>query len=447
MYIYEKKFSIFKDDLNEFELRRQLRISSATAKCRRLIRRSRSAMTAVQARKQRLRPLPELKKSQRAVVLRSLQADLIKDIHSLAEKWKELLASRSVQLPTIKLDCNLTLPLGSLNLEKRIRVLVELGIIDVVYTQWKTRQVEDEGEQTELQVTHGILNTLCHLGVSTRSLQDILSVSQSPVKAYKVWQLKKQLQKELDQVVPIHPLKEGCDAYYIDPEKLLRYILPGMLQRGELKTDTITVCISGDGRNMNILREKSSIIISLKLSFGDNNSTKYLLPIALARGKESRENIELIMSRLRPSLSRIKTHGIRVFQQKVISVRLAFCSDGKFLLLTLGIHAANGKFSCPFCVLKKDFWLKFLEPCDEENSKNLRRSSDLRKRRGAGPCPAHTSMQTCGASAHGAEKENLIAGLIEQENIFIDELHLFLRLWDLAMDYLLSYCENYSIER
>ena len=443
MYTDKDKKNIFENDLDEIDLRKIKNQSKPRPKL--LLRRSRTTISQ-RTIPRAVKTLCELKKTQRSRVLASTEDDLLKEIMELSKRWNERMGKRCIEIPTLEIICNMTIPLQEHKLYKRIRVLSDCGVIDVSSSCWRKEKPADDAE-SDINTAHSILYTYCHRGIATRTLQDVLSACGSKVKAHTVWNLKKQLNFELDQRVPIQQLKPGSDAFYIDPEKLLKYILPGLVERGEIRGSQITICISGDGRNMNILREKASIIISLKIALGDSHSTKYLLPIALARGKECRENIALIMSALKESLQRVKRSGVAVFQRRIVAVRWTFCSDGKFLLMALGIHAANGKFSCPYCVLKKDFWIKSLEYSTMTLAENLRSPHDLSKRRGQDCCPAHPTIQACRASTHGADKSNLLEGIVDMNNVFIDELHLFLRLWDAALDYILAYCEHYSIER
>ena len=349
-----------------------------------------------------------------------------------------------VVLKKIEVSCVLKTETSEGECESRLHILSDHGILDMSFTNW--RKCPKELETREVDRAHLLLYTFCRQAVSTRTFQDILSASDSSVKAYRVWELKKKQNEELDNLVPIRQIMPSKDAFYMSPEKLLKYILPGMYESDALQENDVTVCLSGDGRNMKILREPSSIIISLKISAGNPHETKYLFPIALARGQENRENIELIMSKLRADLMRLKYNGIRIGERRV-KIRLAFCADGKFLLMILGLKAAQAKFSCPYCVLHKDHWVKKLDKSNFDIRDELRSPIDLSRRTGGGNCPHHNSPQACKSSAHGVKSENLLQGLVDLKDIFIDELHLFLRLWDLLRNYILAFCEQYELQR
>jgi hypothetical protein len=54
-------------------------------------------------------------------------------------------------------------------------------------------------------------------------------------------------------------------------------------------------------------------------------------------------------------------------------------------------------------------------------------------------CPGN--FNRCNSAKHGMKRHCLLAGIVDLEHIIIDELHLFLRLWDLIMNILLGYVE------
>lgn len=398
----------------------------------------------VQPRRLYRKSLSDLGRAARIARLTSVKGLVTQEFKDTSERVLRLTHQRcGVHLRRLDVTCKFRVKTAEGELESRLNILSDRGIIDITEAQWKKCQ---DIQEEENDAAHKILYSFCRRAISTRTLQDILSASDSSVKAWRVWQLKKEQNSELDRLVPILQLKVGYDAFYISPEKLLKYILPGMYANGEVEGNNLTVSLSGDGRNMKILREQGSIIVSLKISTGSSHETKYLFPIALARGKEKRENIELIMHRLRADLMRLKHYGVRIGERR-IQIRLTFCSDGKFLLLVLGLQSANGKFSCPYCVLHKDHWVKCLYNRDYDLRNEERSPTNLARRIGGGHCYVHASDQICAASTHGKVRENLLDGLIEPSNIFIDELHLFLRLWDLTIFYLLAFCEHYSLEK
>jgi hypothetical protein len=103
---------------------------------------------------------------------------------------------------------------------------------------------------------------------------------------------------------------------------------------------------------------------------------------------------------------------------------------------------AIGTFSCPFCFVPNTMW-GAVHAGKLSASDHLRESFTLMSRP-VHNCPKHP--QRCKGDSHGCEKENLLMGLFELEDVFLDELHLFLRLWDLLLNILLGYVEPFYRE-
>jgi len=62
------------------------------------------------------------------------------------------------------------------------------------------------------------------------------------------------------------------------------------------------------------------------------------------------------------------------------------------------------------------------------------------------PCPDHASVSSCNRAKHGTQRGCLLTGLLELTDIIVDELHFFLRLFDMLLELLLSYVETFNIE-
>ena len=83
-----------------------------------------------------------------------------------------------------------------------------------------------------------------------------------------------------------------------------------------------------------------------------------MFTIAVGRGCESYENLALLFEKITPSLYSLKKGTFIHPSSSSFGIDMFFCSDGKFLLICLGLVAANGTFSCPFCALPNYDWSK-----------------------------------------------------------------------------------------
>ena len=405
-YVSKEKYSMFEDDLQE-ERKRSSRGSDnkdtvcAETEMEREKEREKDKEVGRRVVKKGGRPtknFSEIGKRQRNRLIKEYSKFVMTKMEAAMKEVQEKYGERMAVVTTF-VSVSSTFPKGAEGVAERKHTLtLDGGELSVVEVRCKTPH-----KCSDLEVAHHILHETVKGCISERSAQNILSAADGRVKAYKVKKLKKVLDSALDEVAPIIQLKEGCDAYYIEPHRYLQLILPH-LRKNEVIGRSVTLCLSGDGRNMKVLREKSSIIISMKIITRDVYSTKYVIPIALAKGTECRENIEIIFSKLDSSLQLVK-QGIRC-GNAILPVRLTFCSDGKFLLMILGMKAANAHFSCPYCVLKKDKWLSCAQNTEYSVENDLRDPARMSQRIGQGACPAHSGI-TCGNSPHGVESTNL----------------------------------------
>jgi hypothetical protein len=131
-----------------------------------------------------------------------------------------------------------------------------------------------------------------------------------------------------------------------------------------------------------------------------------------------------------------------IVRGKPLGFKFLFCSDGKFLNCVMGMTGATGLFCCPFCFVPNSMWPNIYagKICADDY---LRQSFALLSRP-VSNCPQHPAR--CRGDSHGCVKPNLLEGIFELEDIYLDELHLFLRLWDLLLNILLGYVEPFHRE-
>jgi hypothetical protein len=77
--------------------------------------------------------------------------------------------------------------------------------------------------------------------------------------------------------------------------------------------------------------------------------------MAISRGKESYENLKILWDVLNPELKQVKKMRF-LLGTHCYKLEFFFCSDAKFLLIALGMTAASGKYSCPYCCIPNVSW-------------------------------------------------------------------------------------------
>jgi hypothetical protein len=60
-------------------------------------------------------------------------------------------------------------------------------------------------------------------------------------------------------------------------------------------------------------------------------------------------------------------------------------------------------------------------------------------------CPSHNE-HGCKISKYGSVRNNFLQNFIRLDEIIIDELYLFMRQWDIHLDFIIAYCESFHFE-
>jgi len=281
--------------------------------------------------------------------------------------------------------------------------------------------------------------------ISTRSLQDLLSNANGDLRYCLIRSLRKSVDDEICCFLPIFPVADGVDAAYFNIQNLLNLVLP-KLSLPHTPDRIIRLSFSGDGR---VSRRMHSILFTLKVVTANHQSTQNCFPVAVARGNEKYENVKIVLNKLYSDLKALKTLSVVVHEgEEPWTLSLSLCCDGKFLLTIMGLIGASGDQSCPFCLVPKSMWEQIpfgLIDCSQYLRHSMKKLNQMRNE--SIPCLKHTSsLQYCKGANHGIKEKNLIEDLFELEDIVIDELHLFIRLFDSILHQLLCYIEAFDLE-
>jgi hypothetical protein len=289
--------------------------------------------------------------------------------------------------------------------------------------------------------------------ISTRARDGLLSASGAPVSGSEVKEMLKQIDAGMERHLPLRVIV-GIDCAYISPLQLVDMVVKG----SRYDKPTLEVVFSGDGR---CIRKTSSIAFFLKFNIDEKESrkTKWVFPIVIGKGREKAENLEEMMKVVVGELSQISGHVITLENGKKVETSLKVCADGKFLLSVLGMKGANGSMSCPFCMLSKSQWALAMFPKFQIDPHSFARKSleelFILKDAESMHCSDHQTAKSCktsgmkGCGAHGQKKgrKNLLEGLdITLKDIVLDELHMFMRLFEHLLDRLLYYIEVFDLE-
>jgi hypothetical protein len=180
------------------------------------------------------------------------------------------------------------------------------------------------------------------------------------------------------------------------------------------------------------------------------HSTKRVFPLALGRGTEKFENLRVLFETLKPQFEAIRHKTWTSKNGATITPEFWFCADAKFLLLALGLKAANSEFSCPFCLVPNTMWGQAIlhnNPRPVDFCRHSMHALDICKNVNQ-HCPLHMNLRACHVSKHGCalQRPNLLAAFMKLDEIVIDELHLFMRQWNLHLDFIIGYAEAHGLE-
>ncbi|UZO29709.1 uncharacterized protein OCT59_023169 [Rhizophagus irregularis] len=130
-----------------------------------------------------------------------------------------------------------------------------------------------------------------------------------------------------------------------DIVNILRYLIPGLLERNvlDITNPTIHLRISGDGRNVGRKVKQVMVTCSILNDLDNIYRPENYYTIILYSGIEKYEILNVVLEPLIMELRKLKEEGFRDNQNREWKVELYFSSDWKFLAICLGLNAANNQ--------------------------------------------------------------------------------------------------------
>jgi hypothetical protein len=232
--------------------------------------------------------------------------------------------------------------------------------------------------------------------------------------------------KEDECVEKIVPIREVTgtgvkEAYRRPLRELVTFIANEVYAKYIGTSDDVLALFSLDGRRTGKRRSHFLFTVGL-LNVGDLiRSPKHRFVVLLSTGGESYEELEALLPELRSEIDELIENGINVGGRHH-RVTAHMCADWKVLNCILGLGAANSKIYCPWCLGTKD------------------------ERTGAQPESALVERQFVWQGIVDGELELIEYGhinlpllpAISPEQIWIDLLHLFLRITDTLLGLLME---------
>lgn len=134
---------------------------------------------------------------------------------------------------------------------------------------------------------------------------------------------------------------------FLNVRKLIQYLI---LNQFKFADKEVKILISGDGRKSS--KRTNFTVLTMKILTDQTHSPNDVHTIAIVETSESYETIKQLFSVVNEELKNVAINGIQILEAKY-KVKFFFCSDWKFLALSLGLNAANSKYFCPWCTCTK----------------------------------------------------------------------------------------------
>ncbi|KAL5459982.1 hypothetical protein EMCRGX_G033386 [Ephydatia muelleri] len=193
----------------------------------------------------------------------------------------------------------------------------------------------------------------------------------------------------------------------------------------------IKVRISGDGAKFS--RTSSFVLLSyaILMPVGRYLSGIGNHIIAVVKGAEDYDTISTAFAATFQEIDGLQQLGFVAVNDVSYNIELFFSSDMKFMLTMLGLNAANSIYACPKCTVHRDCRWDVSKPESYYSTTMARTLVTLRR--------AFASHGRTAAVHQGSVNRPLTA--IPVDHMMIDELHLFLRIFDVMLRNLIKMSE------
>lgn len=302
---------------------------------------------------------------------------------------------------------------------------LKIKSINMEDTSGKKQVIEynDLGEEDKEKIEQ-VLFLLDKFYIADEFYHELTMVENGLPKSYLI----KQARKNLNQLMHIERTPGQYPGAQLNLRDALKQKVEKLLEEDPncFKNNPIQVKFSGDGSKMT----KSTTFILLSFSVLQEEekvmSCKGNTVVGVVNGDENYETIRHSFSSLFEEINNLISEGkIRVNEQD-FDLEIFLGGDYKFLLMVMGLNAANSVYACLWCKIAAcDRW-------DTSKPKSFYESKDMKR--------TLEDLQTLSSkpktSNYGCVHPPLIK--IELDHIIPDELHLLLRVTDKLLKNLVS---------
>ena len=319
---------------------------------------------------------------------------------------------------------------------QKISIVLRYAGIDKEYS-FPLEDDEDEEEGDDLNTCIRLAHWKLNWSISNDAINQILGKDyiNYKIKSHSLLSLLSRIKEWMKMKIPFKEYSITLNnrlvqVVVVNIDSLLQYLLT--YKYIGISMDVINVLISGDAR---VNTKKTQItLFTLKILHKEINFniTDNVFTIGLVDEGEKKEILEILWNHINSQLEDICANNITYQhnnQVRKISVNFFLCSDLKFLSLCLGINAANSNFACPFCTCCKNDRKLFGIEFDSTFHREFSTINGKCRCRDDGNCNSN----------HGVKHNNLLSkSSFSFDRIFVDTLHILLRITDIMEDGLIK---------
>ncbi|XP_022808035.1 uncharacterized protein LOC111345047 [Stylophora pistillata] len=367
-----------------------------------------------QFKKVRGTPIPDIKTSQ-------ARNRKIKELKTRAQKALLFCSLFGLELDLLKLKDPEGLKTYAINLSSPTSLPLPTSIdgsqsqsTDQASNQKETqysRLSEDDKARVE-----SILYLIDKFGVGDEFIHELSMTVEGLPKSY----LFKQCRNALNESCYIKSTPGKAPAAQHSFTKLLADQIQNMV--GE----KVKVKLSGDGARLSRVSNFILCTLSILQSKEDLLSSKGTHTIAVVSGPENHETLAESFKEVFSEVNEIQDRGHIIVDGKQVEIELFLGGDYKFLLLVMGISAANSTYACLWCKVHKKDRGDMSKPDNFYDKDPIRRTLQeikqfATKSKGENYCCVHQPLLN-----------------IPLDHIILDELHLMLRVTDVLISNLIE---------
>ncbi|CAC5375870.1 unnamed protein product [Mytilus coruscus] len=254
---------------------------------------------------------------------------------------------------------------------------------------------DETHRSTDIEKMKEILFILDKFKISDQAYHEIVKKTEDLPRLHSIVSLR----EKTNSSFAIHRIPDAYVSLKLELENYIKKF-------EKLPSETIKIKISGDGTR--VTRISNFVVMSFSV---------------LCKSAKLSENYENLSASLHPVFSEINElyhSGSLKINENIYTIQLFFDGDMKFLQICLGLGSSTGEYACPWCKVSKFDRGDISKPWDFYLTSEMERSiSEI------------IELSRSSKKGYGVKHRPLLT--FEPEQCVPDELHLFMRIFDVLL--------------